>query len=300
MGSFYTYFASKEAFYSDILDAIEQRGSPGSGKAREQPPLPALPPEGALPLHNAQPAKQRDPSRHLLPGRSATCTPARRTREQRQHSLFARIEALIEEILAEGTRRGMFRTSLFRNPKSMLIAIFSAVSLNGASSTEMADDVMMLIERGLKRWLGSGAKSGWTCAHAAAFHRHVARRAILRKLVCQFQAGHCASPPPSNGHLPTGLQFPSSVYDAGNVKTTPLQHMPRPAHILVVDDEAEMCTSLAKLLGRKGLHGIHRPVRQGRLPGPAAAECRHDPVRHRDARHVGAPVPVQGLARASR
>jgi hypothetical protein len=37
----------------------------------------------------------------------------------------------------------------------MLIAIFSAVPLHGgaADSLELADDMMVLIERGLKRWL---------------------------------------------------------------------------------------------------------------------------------------------------
>jgi two-component system response regulator AtoC len=36
------------------------------------------------------------------------------------------------------------------------------------------------------------------------------------------------------------------------VKPISAQTTPRPAHILVVDDEAEMCASLAKLLGEKG------------------------------------------------
>ena len=83
--------------------------------------------------------------RYLYPGaEDRRCQP---------NSLFARIEALLGEILAEGTRKGVFRTSLFKDPTRLLISIFSAVSLNGASSAELADDVMVLIERGLKRWL---------------------------------------------------------------------------------------------------------------------------------------------------
>src|SRR5512147_2335752 len=81
--------------------------------------------------------------------------PGAEERSQRGNTLFARVEALLGEILEEGTRRGVFRTSIFRDPKRMLIALFSAVPLNGGAVTsqELADDMMTLIERGLKRWL---------------------------------------------------------------------------------------------------------------------------------------------------
>jgi hypothetical protein len=81
--------------------------------------------------------------------------PGAEERSQRSNTLFARVETLLGEILAEGTQRGVFRTSLFRDPKRMLISIFSAVPLSGGAgpSLELADDIMILIERGVKRWL---------------------------------------------------------------------------------------------------------------------------------------------------
>ena len=81
--------------------------------------------------------------------------PGLESRTAQGNTLFSRIESLIEEILAEGTRKGVFRTSLFRNPKRMLMAIFSTIplSVRDQSTEDITDDMMMLIERGLRRWL---------------------------------------------------------------------------------------------------------------------------------------------------
>ena len=152
MGSFYTYFPSKEAFYSDILDSLEERGMQEVEKRVNgfRSPLfrlkallryTLLSLRSNVILHGIY-ARER---RFLYPGA-----------EDRRHlpnSMFARIENLMREILDEGTRKGVFRTSLFKDPTRMLIAVFSAVSLNGSSSMETADDIMVLVERGLKRWL---------------------------------------------------------------------------------------------------------------------------------------------------
>jgi len=152
MGSFYTYFPSKEAFYSAILDSLEERGvreveKHVNGLRSPLFRLKALFRYTVLSLRSNEILRgiYRRERRYLYPGA-----------EERTHSgstLFARIEALLGEILAEGTRKGVFRTSLFKDAKSMLIAIFHAVSLNGDSAPGLAEDMMVLIERGLKRWL---------------------------------------------------------------------------------------------------------------------------------------------------
>jgi AcrR family transcriptional regulator len=152
MGSFYTYFPSKEAFYSAILDSLEERGVREVEKhvnSLRSPlfRLKALFRYTILSLRSNEILRglYNQERRYLFPGA-----------EERTHGgskLFARIEALLGEILAEGTRKGVFRTSLFRDAQSMLIAIFHAVSLNGASSPGLAEDVIVLMERGLKRWL---------------------------------------------------------------------------------------------------------------------------------------------------
>jgi AcrR family transcriptional regulator len=152
MGSFYTYFPSKEAFYSAILDSLEERGVRDVEKhvnSLRSPlfRLKALFRYTVLSLRSNEILRgiYRRERRYLYPGA-----------EERTHgggTLLARIEALLGEILAEGTRKGVFRTSLFKDAKSMLIAIFHVVSLNGDSAPQLAEDVMVLMERGLKRWL---------------------------------------------------------------------------------------------------------------------------------------------------
>jgi AcrR family transcriptional regulator len=154
MGSFYTYFPTKEAFYSDILDGIEQRGVREVEKhvSSLRSPLFRL---KALFRYTILSLRSNEILRGIYTREKRYMYPGAEERSQRGNTLFARVEALLGEILAEGTHRGVFRASLFRDPRRMLIAIFSAVPLNGSasSSLELADDMMILIERGLKRWL---------------------------------------------------------------------------------------------------------------------------------------------------
>ena len=155
MGSFYTYFSSKEAFYTDILDGIEQRGVRDVEKHVNslRSPLFRL---KALFRYAILSLRSNEILRGIYTREKRFMYPGAEERTQKGNTLFARIESLLAEILDEGTRKGVFRTSLFRDPRRMLIAIFSAVPLNGrgaATSLELADDMMVLIERGLKRWL---------------------------------------------------------------------------------------------------------------------------------------------------
>jgi AcrR family transcriptional regulator len=154
MGSFYTYFPSKEAFYSDILDGIEERGVHEVVKRVNslRSPLFRL---KALFRYTILSLRSNEILRGIYTREKRYMYPGAEERTHRSNTLFTRIEELLGEILAEGTRKGVFRTGLFRDPRRMLIAIFSAVPLNGgaAASLELADDLMVLIERGLKRWL---------------------------------------------------------------------------------------------------------------------------------------------------
>jgi len=152
MGSFYTYFDSKEDFYSAILDGIEQRGMRDIEKRVNsfRSPLYRL---KALFRYTTLSLRSNDILRGIYAREKRFVYPGLETRDANGSVLFTRIETLLEEILAEGTRRGVFRTSLFKNPKRMLFAIFTTVSMNVKGSENLADDVMTLIDRGLKRWL---------------------------------------------------------------------------------------------------------------------------------------------------
>jgi AcrR family transcriptional regulator len=154
MGSFYTYFPTKEAFYSDILDGIEKRGVREVEKHVNslRSPLFRL---KALFRYTILSLRSNEILRGIYTREKRYMYPGAEERSQQGSTLFSRVESLLGEILDEGTHRGVFRTSLFRDPKRMIIAIFSAVPLNGgaSSSLDLADDMMILIERGLKRWL---------------------------------------------------------------------------------------------------------------------------------------------------
>jgi len=152
MGSFYTYFPSKEAFYSAILDSLEDRGVREVEKRVNslRSPLFRL---KALFRYTILSLRSNEILRGIYNRERRYLFPGAEERVHGEASLFARIEALLGEILAEGTRKGVFRTSLFRDPRGMLVTIFQAVSLDGSSSPGLAEDVIMLIERGLKRWL---------------------------------------------------------------------------------------------------------------------------------------------------
>jgi AcrR family transcriptional regulator len=154
MGSFYTYFSSKEALYTDVLDAIEQRGVRDVEKHVNSLNSPIFRLK-ALFRYTILSLWSNEILRGLYTREKRYMYPGAEERTQKGNTLFARIEALLGEILDEGTRKGVFRTSLFQDPRRMLIAIFFAVPLSGgsAASLELADDMMVLIERGLQRWL---------------------------------------------------------------------------------------------------------------------------------------------------
>jgi len=154
MGSFYTYFDSKEDFYSAILDGIEQRGVREMEKRVNsfRSPLYRL---KALYRYTTLSLRNNDILRGIYSREKRYVYPGLEARSTQTNTLLARVESLVEEILAEGKAKGVFRTSLFRNPKRMLFAIFTTLplSVRDPSADDITGDVMTLIERGLKRWL---------------------------------------------------------------------------------------------------------------------------------------------------
>lgn len=154
MGSFYTYFQSKEQLYDAIIDGIEERGIKDVERrvTSFRSPLFRL---KALYRYATLSLRTNDILRGIYSGEKRYLYPGLQARSQRGPTLFSRIESLIEEILEEGTRKGVFRTSLFRNAKRMLIAIFTTIPMNarGPNADDLTEDLMVLIERGLKRWL---------------------------------------------------------------------------------------------------------------------------------------------------
>ncbi len=154
MGSFYTYFPSKEAFYSDILDAIEERGIRDVEKRVNSFHSPIFRMK-ALYRYTTLSLRNNEILRGIYAREKRYIYPGLEARSARPDTLFRRIEGMITDILDEGGRRGMFRTTLFRNPRRLLVAIFTSLPLasRGPDAEELANDVMVLLERGLRRWL---------------------------------------------------------------------------------------------------------------------------------------------------
>ena len=154
MGSFYTYFPSKEAIYGEVLDSIEGRGIEEverrvRGLRSPLFQLKALFRYAALALRN-------NPILHgIYTGEKRYLYPGLEERSGRPATLFRRVEEMTRRILDDGASRGTFRTSLFHDPTRMLVELFGAVSRAGTArgADELTEDVVMLVERGLKRWL---------------------------------------------------------------------------------------------------------------------------------------------------
>jgi AcrR family transcriptional regulator len=171
-GSFYTYFPSKEAFYEEILDLLEKEGIAEVDRllAGLNSPLNKL-----KSLYRfATLGMRRSPIlRGFVTGDRKFLYPGRQERLQRGATLRGHIENIIARLLEEGARKGELRSRLFRDPRGMALAIYDAVLLRLDSDgvEQLMDDVLLLLERGLKRRLRlrpGGARRDSRRAAAAA------------------------------------------------------------------------------------------------------------------------------------
>lgn len=157
-GSFYHYFPDKVTFYEVILDEIEKRAIQDVDRiiSRLQSPLNRLKvlyrfmtlgiPRSPLLL-----GVLTGDRRYTFPGRQERVRS--RGDGDGRSSLRGYIEKTLAELLREGAQKRVFRTDLFNNPGTMLMAIFDAILLRLASPDidDLMDDLLLLIERGLPR-----------------------------------------------------------------------------------------------------------------------------------------------------
>lgn len=148
--SFYTYFSGKRSLYEWIVDHLERETAAEMERHVEsfQSPLNKL--KALLRF-----AFQDFPKTEILRGILAGDRKFGAAGVQTGAFLFSRMEAVIGKVLAEGTRKGNFRTDVFRGPTRMLMTILRAILASGRmdGSADLAADVSLLVERGMKRWL---------------------------------------------------------------------------------------------------------------------------------------------------
>jgi AcrR family transcriptional regulator len=153
-GSFYSHFASKEELYSAIVDRLESKGMEEAERhvRKFNSPMNKL---KALYRFSMLGLKGNPIILGLMRRDRKFLYPGAQERSARRDSLLARIEGLLDEILKEGARKRVFRARLFQNPRRMLLAVYNSVLMDPGegSVTELMNDVLLLVERGLKRRL---------------------------------------------------------------------------------------------------------------------------------------------------
>lgn len=152
--SFYTYFSSKEAFYSEVIERLELKATREleSQIGGLQSPLNKL---KALLSFVRRDVYGNHILRGIYSGQRRFLYPGLEERAARGRTLLSSMDKMVGMILEEGARKGVFRVNVFRNPRKMLMAIISGIlrSRDKTMQEDLISDISMLVERGIKRWL---------------------------------------------------------------------------------------------------------------------------------------------------
>jgi AcrR family transcriptional regulator len=151
-GSFYTYFSSKEAFYEQILDSLEGQGIHAVDRlvGGFKSPVNKM---KALYRFTTLGIRNNPILLGILTGDKKYIYPGQQNRVTGTSMLRAHVERAIGRIIDEGSRKGVFRVRQYKNPRRMVLAIYDAilVNLDGEGAEDLMNDVLHLLERGLKR-----------------------------------------------------------------------------------------------------------------------------------------------------
>jgi AcrR family transcriptional regulator len=151
-GSFYTYFESKEAFYEQILDNLENQGIRSVDRlvAGFKSPVNKM---KALYRFTTLGVKNNPILLGILTGNKKYIYPGQQNRLAGKNSLRAHVEKVISAIIREGSRKRVFRVRQYKNPRRMVLAIYDAILMNLDSdrAEDLMNDILRLLERALKR-----------------------------------------------------------------------------------------------------------------------------------------------------
>lgn len=152
-GSFYNYFPSKEAFYTQILALIERRAVSEARRviSRFESPMNQL---KALYRFITLGLRRSPILRGMLTGDRRFACPGVGP-VQRNEWVLGHIGDLIDDILRAGARRRAFRVARYHNARRMLIALYTAllVDFDNDGNNDLIEDTLTLVERGLRRRL---------------------------------------------------------------------------------------------------------------------------------------------------
>lgn len=152
VGTFYKYFRSKEEYYEQILSLIEREGIRKANTilSRLYSPFNKLRAVfkfillGVRRYPILRGVLMKD-SRYMYPGIDLTGGSI--------GALRRHIEDALGQILREGSRRGSFRTTRFHDAQAMVTSMLDTLilSLDSPHVDKLADDLLVLVERGLRR-----------------------------------------------------------------------------------------------------------------------------------------------------
>ena len=153
-GSFYSHFPDKETFFGVILDRLTDRGVQQARAviARFKNPM------------NQLKALYRFITLGLLgnPLLLGVLTDERRfgypspdERNRRRQRLLQSVGGLIDDILADGIRRLIFRVGRYHDTRRLLLSIYGALlsAIDSDHFEELTQDMLLLMDRGLRRRL---------------------------------------------------------------------------------------------------------------------------------------------------
>jgi AcrR family transcriptional regulator len=154
VGTFYKHFPGKEEFYEDILRLIQREGIRKAEQmvGRLHSPLNKL---KALYRFVILGIRRYPILRGILAGDERFLYPGIDVGAGGVGILRKRIEDIMHDIIREGSRRNVFRPGIYNNAHRMVMALLDTVilHLDDPEIDAIAQDVLLLLQRGLKRTL---------------------------------------------------------------------------------------------------------------------------------------------------
>ena len=153
-GSFYSHFPDKETFFGVILDRLTDRGVQQARAviARFKNPMNQL---KALYRFITLGLRGNPLLLGVLTDERRFGYPSPDERNRRRQRLLQSVGGLIDDILADGIRRLIFRVGRYHDTRRLLLSIYGALlsAIDSDHFEELTQDMLLLMDRGLRRRL---------------------------------------------------------------------------------------------------------------------------------------------------
>ena len=153
-GSFYNHFPDKETFFGAILDRLTDQGVLQARRvtARFKNPMNQL---KALFRFITLGLRSNPLLLAVLTDERRFGYPSPDERDRRRQRLLQSVGGLIDDILADGIRRLIFRVGRYHDARRLLLSIYGALiaAIDSDDFEQLTQDMLLLMDRGLRRRL---------------------------------------------------------------------------------------------------------------------------------------------------